>query len=392
MQINKDLCVILAGISGVLHMPENQRSRVLLLIPHLGGGGAERVMELLARGLSAEKYELHLGLVTEAATGAAGLPSWVQIHALGAGRVRNKALGLLKLVRRLKPDLILSGIFHLNFLVLLLSPFFPERTRVLVRQNGTVSAALAFEELPCYTRLLYRLLYRRADRVICQTRAMAEDRANELGIAEDGLAVLRNPIEVEEIRNSSRQNPALWDGAGPNLLAVGRLAREKGFDLLLRALVPVRAQFPDAYLLIAGTGPEEAALKAECHALGLDSAVRFAGQVGCVWPQFAGATLFVLSSRHEGLPNALLEAAAAGVPIVATPASGGVVELLRGQPGVWLAPEISAEALAASLLAALGTLRPAERFAHAFVEEFRVDRAIETYEQLIDLTLAEKRP
>ena len=67
----------------------------------------------------------------------------------------------------------------------------------------------------------------------------------------------------------------------------------------------------------------------------------------------------MLPSRHEGLPNALLEAAAAGLPIVAMPASGGVVELLRDQPGVWLAPEISAEALAASLLAALKLCGPA---------------------------------
>src|ERR1039457_3487921 len=96
----------------------NHRPRVLLLIPHLGGGGAERVMALLARGLSAEKYELHLGLITQAEAGGEGLPSWIQIHALGAPRVRAGAFRLLRLVRRLKPDLILSGIFHLNFLVL----------------------------------------------------------------------------------------------------------------------------------------------------------------------------------------------------------------------------------------------------------------------------------
>jgi len=91
------------------------------------------------------------------------------------------------------------------------------------------------------------------------------------------------------------------------------------------------------------------------------------------------------------MPNALLEAAAGALPIVALPASGGVVELLRGQPGVWLAPEVSAEALAASLLAALGSLQPGERFAHAFVEEFRIGRAIKAYEELIDRTLEEKR-
>lgn len=373
-------------------MPALQRPKVLLLIPHLGGGGAERVIDLLARNLSHEKYELHLALVTQPEIGGAHLPPWIEVHMLGASRVRSGALRLLRLVRRLKPELILSGIFHLNFLVLLLRPLFPAGTRVLVRQNGTASAALAFGGLPWHSGLLYRLLYRRADRVICQTRAMAGDLAQMLGVAEERLAVLPNPVDVEEICSSIRRNPASWDGAGPRLLAVGRLSREKGFDLLLRALALVRGEFPGARLSIAGAGPEESALKGECHALELDAAVQFAGQLASPWPYFAGATLFVLPSRHEGLPNVLLEAAAAGLPIVATPACKGVVDLVRGQPGVWLASEVSAEALAASLLAALHSLRPGERFTHPFVEEFRIDRAIQAYEGLIDRTLDEKQP
>ena len=371
------------------------RPKVLLLIPHLGGGGAERVMEMLARRLPAEKYELHLGLITQAETGAEGLPSGVQLHALNAARVRSGAFRLLRLIRRLKPDLILSGIFHLNFLVLLLKPLLPRRTRILARQNGTVSSALSFGGLPWYTRLLYRLLYRRANWVICQTQSMAADLAEQLGLPEERLAVLPNPVDVNEIRNSTRLNPApptgFNPGPGPHLLAVGRLAQEKGFDLLLRAFVAVRRQFAEASLLIAGSGSEEAALKAECRALELDRAVRFAGQLADPWPYFQAATLFVLPSRHEGLPNALLEAAAAGLPIVALPASGGVVDLVSGQPGVWLAAEVSAEALTASLLAALRTLRPGERFAHSFIEPFRIDRAIQAYENLIDETLAGSR-
>jgi glycosyltransferase involved in cell wall biosynthesis len=67
------------------------------------------------------------------------------------------------------------------------------------------------------------------------------------------------------------------------------------------------------------------------------------------------------------MPNALLEAVAAGLPLVATPASGGVVDLLRGRPGTWLAPEISAEALAATIIAALRTIRRGERFSHDFL-------------------------
>jgi hypothetical protein len=68
------------------------------------------------------------------------------------------------------------------------------------------------------------------------------------------------------------------------------------------------------------------------------------------------------------------------------------VELLRGQPGVWLAPEISSAALAGTLLTALEHLRPGERFTHAFIEEFRIDRAIHGYEELIDAVLKRRQP
>jgi glycosyltransferase involved in cell wall biosynthesis len=369
----------------------NRRIRVLLLIPHLGGGGAERVFVLLARGLSREKYELHLGTVTSGGASADALPPHVTIHKLGATRVRNAAIRLLRLVRRLKPDVIVSGMFHLNFLVLLLRPLFPRATRVLVRQNGTVSASLAQDALPVYTRLLYRLLYRRADCVICQTAAMAADLARELAMDEDRMAILHNPLDVDAIHAAVERSPNKRAGPGPHLLAVGRLSREKGFDLLLEAFQLVRESFPAAALLIAGAGSEEAALRAQCRALGLEGGVRFAGHVEQPAEYFSGASLFVLSSRHEGMPNALLEAAAAGLPLVALPASDGVANLLRGHPGAWLAPQVSAAALGTTLLQALAELQPGQRFSHAFIEPFRMDQATRAYEELIDATIRERQ-
>jgi glycosyltransferase involved in cell wall biosynthesis len=362
-----------------------QRPTLLLLIPHLGGGGAERVTALLTRGLSPEKYKIHLGLMTQSACPSECLPSFATIHSLGAHRVRSAALPLLRLVRSLKPDVILSGMAHLNFLVLLLRPFFPRKTRVLVRQNSTASSSL--DQLPRYAGLLYRFLYPSADRIVCQTEAMAADLARQSGIKPSHMQVLANPVDTDAIHALSNAEPTQWFGPGPHLLAIGRLSREKGFDLLLEALSSLRIKYPCADLTIVGDGPEEAALKTMRRTLRLETSVHFPGYVLHPEFYFPGATLFVLSSRHEGLPNALLEAAAGGLPIVALPSSNGVARLLDGKRGAWIANQVSSKALIHVLLRALQSINSGRRFDHPWVEPFRMDRALQGYESLIDETL-----
>src|ERR1035437_3998045 len=243
----------------------NQRPIVLLLIPHLGGGGAERVTELLARGLSAAKYEVHLGLITQATPGQEPLPPWVHFHGLGAKRVRTSAFRLLRLIHQLQPDVVLSSMAHLNFLVLLLRPFFPRKTRVLVRQNGTVTHEIDGRPASC-TRLLYRLLYPRADRIVCQTWSMQSEMAELLGTT-NHLRILPNPMDIDAIRAAPRPTPVQSSGPGPHLLAVGRLSAEIGFDFLLEAFKSVLTRFLTADLTILGTGPDEYALKSLCQRL-----------------------------------------------------------------------------------------------------------------------------
>jgi glycosyltransferase involved in cell wall biosynthesis len=375
----------------ILHNQLNSRPRLLLLIPHLGGGGAEQVTALLARGLSPYKYDLHLALITQTANApelaSASLPPSVKIHALGARNVRSATLPVLRLLRKLRPQLVLSGMFHLNFLVLLLRPFFGFPVHILIRQNGTASSALA--ALPRHNRLLYRLLYRRADSVLCQSAAMARDLAINFAVPDHRLCVLPNPVDFDSLCSTDSASLKIWPDSGPHLLAVGRLSHEKGLDLLLASLYLIRQRFPAADLLIVGCGPEEHSLKALCHDLALDSAVRFLGHVAAPAAYFSAAALFVLPSRHEGLPNALLESAAAGLPIVTTPASEGLVELVDQKPGVWLAPAATANDLADTLVTALTVLQPGQRFHHTFVEPFDLNSALVKWEALFDRFLVD---
>jgi glycosyltransferase involved in cell wall biosynthesis len=376
-------------------MADHSPPRILLLAPRLGGGGAQRVVEVLARRLPAGSYDLHLALMAGFSAGRTpesyAFPAHLCLYAFREKRVRAAAWKLLRLIRRLRPDLIFSSIYHLNFLILLLRPLLPSSTRIVVRQNGTVSSALAALRHPACTAFLYRWLYPRACRIVCQSQAMAEDLARQINVQTDRLTVLPNPLETPNLPAPPASVLERWDTPGPRLLAVGRLAPEKGYDLLLQALSAVRLRFPTVSLALAGAGEEECTLRLLTRRLGLEHCVRFLGAVEEPSAFFAAADLFVLSSRHEGLPNALLEAAAAGLPLVSTPASGGIVDLLSGQPGCWISEDISAPALAAALQTALHALPPGQRFPHPFVEEFRIERALPLWNAFFASVLYQKR-
>jgi glycosyltransferase involved in cell wall biosynthesis len=376
-------------------MAMKQRTKLLLLIPHLGGGGAERVVAQLAQHLDPQRFKIHLALITCDGPGAEPPPASVTVHRFGATRVRQAWLQLLHLIRAEQPDVLLSGMAHLNFLVLLLKPLLPRRTRILIRQNTTASAAGANG----LSRLAYRYLYPRADRIICQSQSMVDDLSTNFGVPFEKLAILFNPIQYNPIDTVAIQSicvarvkDRLSAASGPHLLSVGRLSIEKGVDLLLRALPQIKTSHPEMHLTILGTGPEEASLRQLSIQLDLENQVTFAGYAN---PSnyYAAATLFVLPSRYEGMPNALLEAAAAGLPIVATPCCAGVTDLLGNAPGTWLAPAIMPEALTQTILSALVALRSESsiqnepstpvRYHHAFLAPFELQTAIAAYANLL---------
>jgi len=372
-----------------------QPIKLLLLIPHLGGGGAEQVTSLLAQRLDPERFDINLGLIAADGPGAKQPPPWVTVHRLGAKRIRRAWFGLIRLIWKLRPDAILSNMTHLNFLILSIKPFLPTNTRILARQNTTASAAAN----PWITRISYRWLYPRADAILCQSSAMAIDMEDRFGIPHRKLAVLLNPIDIEAIRVASktRHSEETWrPGQWPRLLSVGRLAREKGHDLLLQALAKIRESYPHAHLTILGSGEEESSLRCLSHELHVSEALDLPGHVSELSSWYAQATLFVLPSRFEGMPNALLEAAAAGLPLVSTPCCAGVSILFQNSPGAWLASEISAAALAESILESLPHLAfPANaprRYDHAFVAPFEAGITLAAYETLIEQVVTQGRP
>jgi glycosyltransferase involved in cell wall biosynthesis len=233
-----------------------------------------------------------------------------------------------------------------------------------------------------------------ADRVITVCQSFAKDLA-DAGVPAERISVQHNSIRVqppaspEEVKALKRRF-----GIAENervVLAVGRLSQEKGHLDLISAFARLRDAHPDlvAKLVIAGDGPERGRLEAAVNALGLSERVIFAGHINNVRVFYAAADLLALPSHSEGSPNVLLEAMAAGVPIVATTV-GGVPEIVEDSKSALLVSAGDPEALAAAIARLLTDKELARRLAAdaataaaRYTPESYVDSLLAIYREVI---------
>ena len=328
-----------------------ERRKILLLIPSLAGGGAERVFTMLLNQLDRRRFELHLGILQDDGAYTKDVPADVKIHHLNISRVRYALPSLVRLVRKLKPKVILSTLGHLNLALISTRVFMPAGTRIVVREAAVASAFLELETRhPRLWRWLYRRLYKRADIVVCLSDSMLNDMIEQFEIPREKLIRIYNPVDISRLRElaGAAENP--YSGPGPHLVAAGRLTKQKGFDVLLNSMPAVFERLPTATLVILGQGPLATELKVQSQTLGLADRVSFSGFQANPWPYLKHADLFILSSRYEGTPNVLLEALALGTPAVATECPGGTREIQAHDPDLVLVPAENEQALAQAII------------------------------------------
>lgn len=202
------------------------------------------------------------------------------------------------------------------------------------------------------------LVMRYLDATVCVSEATAA-RVRRAGVPAARTVVIRNALDATPYDHADdgcrSRVEALFAGASrPQriVVAVGRLSPEKGFDVLIDAAAVVCRQRVDTAFLLCGDGPLRTALARQIDDRGLTGRVVLAGFRGDLERLLPGCDLAVSSSHTEGLPVALLEAQAAGLPVVAT-AVGGTPEVVVDGATGWLVPPANAAALAEKVLAAL---------------------------------------
>lgn len=209
-------------------------------------------------------------------------------------------------------------------------------------------------------RAAFRRLNRRFDAISAPSAAIVEALHRDEGVPVARQRVIPNGVDLQRFRPPTEVERAAARaslGLAPQtqvVVCVASLSPVKRHADLISAFASVRPQCPDLQLLLVGAGEEEAALRAQVDRLGLAQAVCFLGLRAEVTPVLWAADLCVLASESEGLPNAVLEAQACGLPVVAT-AVGGTPELIEEGVNGWLVAPRQPEALAHALRAGLST-------------------------------------
>jgi Glycosyltransferase len=338
--------------------PPWEGKRLLMYCPALEGGGAERVMVTLANNFACSGVQV-LFVTARAAEEVyrAELSPAVEYRCLHTESTLRTLLPLTRLLRRLRPDAVLSTLVESNFLAIAAARLAQTEARVVIREANTLSQALLRNprRIKRLTGRLIPYIYPKADATVASSQGMPHDLTANFRIPPHKIRRIPNPLPLAWIRQQARApvpHPWFSTGQPPVILGVGRLERAKDFATLIRAFAKVQAQ-REARLLILGEGSMRTQLETLVRQLGLSECVALPGFDPNPFRYMARAKVFAMSSIYEGFPNVLVQALACGCPVVSTDCPSGPSEILNGGAYGHLVPVGDADALAASILKVL---------------------------------------
>jgi glycosyltransferase involved in cell wall biosynthesis len=362
--------------------------RVAFCITELDFGGAERSLVELAERLDRAQFE---PLVYCLGPRPKGNPtsladrleqSGVLVHTFGARRTAQLPWIVRALERQMKldaPQIVQCFLFHAN----VLGPWAASRAKV----PHVVTGIRVAERRRKWHLRLARVADRWVERHVCVSHGVKEFSQSVGRLPEAKLVVIPNGVDATRFSVANVGRPDDWGvPAGRRMMTfVGRLDEQKGLDWLVPLLPRLLAEVPDCDFVLVGAGPKRAALERLARELGLAERVHFLGFRADADQILAASELVLLPSRWEGMPNVLLEAMAAGKPVVATDVEG-VTEVVGPAAAQQVVRPDHAEAFAAKVRAILKSSALAVELGAANrrrVEEFfRVQTMVAAYAAL----------
>lgn len=358
---------------------------IALFLDSLTAGGSERVIVKLANTFARREHTVSVVIIRPIMDYASELDSAVRLINLQAKRMAVGGLRFAQYIRKHNPHAILSTITRVNSWAIIAHRLSRSPARLVVREASTPSQVARHLRTPKQRleQLSFRYLYPKADAVVVPSRGVYRDIVCWVPQLEQKLRVIYNPVIDENLYLKSQQpvsHPWFDQKTNPVILAVGRLIWDKGFEVLIKAFQQVRKAW-NARLVILGEGEERGRLESLVQEYRLHEFVWMPGFDPNPFKYMRRADVFVLSSRREGLPNALIQAMACGCPAVSTKCPSGPDEILDGSRYGELVPVDDVEALAEAIGRVLQGNR--KSVPKEWLTQFEVEHVADQYLKLL---------
>jgi len=366
-------------------IPVGSNERLALFLPTLDDGGAERVMLQLAASFSARGHSVDLVVAIPGGPLEAHVLSGPRVVSLDATRTILALPALIRYLRRERPAALLSTLEHANVLAIGAGAIARTGVPIIVREANVLLPAV---ELGRQGRLLRRLMrpaYHAADHIVAVSRSVATSLTEELGLDAGRIRTIYNPVVTAALYEEAAaplDDDWFAPGAPPVVLGVGRLAPQKDFSTLIRAFAQLRGD-RTARLVILGEGPERGQLEQLARGLGVAADVKLPGYDHNPFRYMSRASVFALSSIHEGLPGALIQAMACGCRVISTDCPGGAREVLEDGTIGPLVPPREPAALARGISALLDQAAAGPRRVAHPVDRFSETAAVDAYLEVL---------
>lgn len=317
-----------------------QRCKVAFVMPHLDAGGVERVVLNILTHLDRSRFAPALILFNRRGALLERVPQDVEIHDLSGGKARWLPVRLARTFAALDTEVAYGGTNAANLTSLVAAYLMRHPPAIIASEHTPPAPYLSDAKMRRLRLPLMRWLYPRAAAVAVPVGRLGDDLRDVLRRPSLRVVALANPVLDSLPQPSPPPTHKAAPDQGAAFLTAGRLSQEKGFDVLISAFARLLPEFPEARLTICGEGPERASLEALCRTLGVAGHVEMPGFVQDPIGRLGAGRIFVLSSRREGFPNVLIEALAAGMPIVAADCPVGPrLALEHGLYGLLVAPQ-----------------------------------------------------
>ena len=354
-------------------------------MPNLMGGGAERVAVNLANAFAQRGYRVDMVLLSATGVFLQALSPDVRVVDLRVKRMRNFLNPLTDYLREAQPTAMLACMWPLTVVAPLAAKLARVSTRIVVAEHCIWSREEICKKWTTrwHVRLTMRLFFPMVDGIVAVSMGTADDLARFSFLPRKTISVIYNPIVGAQTSIVSDTLPPVswWIGSHQRILAVGKLKVVKDYTCLLNAFALLVPRL-NVKLLILGEGEERVKLEQLIRALDIEDKVCLHGFVSDPGPYYQQAELFVLSSTSEGFGNVLVEALAAGTPVVSTDCPSGPGEILEHGKFGLLAAVGDEQSLCDAMMQSLIADHDTDEL-KARAQDFSIATAVDKYEALL---------